>query len=363
MITPILLEKLNWTALSCHDRALAIAAENLRPNSGVCFALFRMLGSDRFERYTEMRVGDDQYYAFLSQMTGIRIVRHFVDADNFSSCIQDHLNQGHLLVCATDNMYNPQSNYFGIKSHMHFVVIGPGAQQGAVQCVDEDWSKQYWNPDNCKNGIQYISTMRSMEELSTLCLHMRGCDSFFREEPTLKDRNVEYSVLYSLDTNQCNPLPVETIIRQYHTQLEDLLEHDVHHSQYLQNQYEVFYRNFDTMLDSMPQLTLETASGLLKNDPHGLKKYVYYPAELRCWLAHYQHLSAQYQIFVQQKHPSAQELAQELAQILEKYSIVQNSIIVAVVQKQRMLLAHAYHLFMQLYQMEVEISQRILRLI
>ena len=117
-----LIKQISWDGLSCHDRSMAYAFESLKKHSGLYFLLFKMIGNDFFQRNYNTDIGDDGYYSFISQKTGINIGLKSIDiCDNVYERLHSVNSETERIIIVINSCNESRSNMYKKENHPHFI--------------------------------------------------------------------------------------------------------------------------------------------------------------------------------------------------------------------------------------------------
>lgn len=204
----------DWKALSCHDRALAIVAENIYTNTSACFVLFKFMGRDYLKRTYQDAIGDDKYYEFVSTLAHIEILEVLDESDDMKKTLIEKIRNDEKIVLIANNMYDNESFSYQKEDHPHFLVLkGYDYNSDSFLLIDEDYSKKYWLAQNSKYGVKYIDKRMDAEKLIKMCSHVKTFGRY-------KDINSEFKFAYYKVAPRKEPFKIESLYQLYREQLQ-----------------------------------------------------------------------------------------------------------------------------------------------
>lgn len=175
------INQLDWNALSCFDRSLAIISENLKQNSLFYYLLFKPMFKDYLERDLNLSIGDDKYYETIQKKTNVsyNLKTESIKKDIVKTLI-NKIDKNFILMLVTNNFYRKGSMSFNKENHPHFIILkGYNVKDKVFYILDEDLSKNYSKTENFKDGVQYIDQIISFEDMVLLMSNIT-CFSKFK---------------------------------------------------------------------------------------------------------------------------------------------------------------------------------------
>lgn len=165
---------MDWNTLSCLDKALALAASLCHQNAFWNFILRKYSESDCLTRCVPLDYADTVYYDRIGRFAGIKIQHRPVSRNSSYAVISESLKSGNLCVIIINNKFRAGSKHFGIKDHPHFVLITK-IHNGICSIIDEPLEREFWKPENYKNGVEYS---RQNVEYNSLLAMTQNIDRF-----------------------------------------------------------------------------------------------------------------------------------------------------------------------------------------
>lgn len=337
------IEHFEWNSLSCMDRAILYATEELKKNSLVSFILLRYHFTEYLRKWKKIGRCDWSYYKELLETIGIEIELQECRHNELEDIARKMLDGNSKIVCAVDNFYQEGSNYYGIIHHPHFICISDYSS-GAFKAFDEDYTGEFWKKENFSKGIKYIPkeiTSKKLKELAnTRCLFNGTSDCTF------------YKI-----TKKENDLDVLAIAcDSYLHQLNYMVNNADNEQTFLLGQISTFQsqqEKYHKMYFDIFAKGLNVTDDKVKSD---LKKLIKYP-EGWCYAeSRMKHISSQLRFF-EQCDCDSQPISlfvNQLSELLRMFGELELQIAKQVATGKKTEYENAVKIFEQIYAQEIE---------
>lgn len=233
------LNRLNWSVLSCHDKALAVAAEAIQENASLLFVLQKFAGRDNLLTDSNMGIGSDSYYAYIGRSCGIKFQRMYGKADRLLAQLQALADSGSVAVFMVNTKYQTGARMAGKKDHPHFMVY-KGYDQEGYHFIDEDWSKEYWKIRDTETDVHYVERALGFEELEALACGISSCNIFSSDADAQAFGEEKYFAYYLVTGDGDNPLSLEQIGQSFRSSMRSYLDSRDAHLEYILKQMDHF---------------------------------------------------------------------------------------------------------------------------
>lgn len=267
------INRMDWNTLSCLDKALALAASLCHQNAFWNFVFRKYSESDCLTRCIPLDYADTKYYDKVGCYAGIEIQYRSVSRNSSYAVISESLKSGNLCVVIINNKFRPGSKHFEVKDHPHFVLIIE-MHDGICSIIDEPMEREFWKPENYKNGVEYS---RQNIDYNSLLAMTFDTDQFAQ--------CLGFHVNCTDDLYWFSIAPIDLAPEK--TQINSILNNEISlmvdsvesHTDYINRELTKFQKSY---FDRYQRLNLSDAidmSELHKSDPLGIKEKTYFPYE------------------------------------------------------------------------------------
>lgn len=354
-ITPYL-DYFEWASLSCFERTLAMVGENIREKFGLYLLLLKYEGNDYFRRSMSLGIGDNGFYRYIAEKSGIDIKKEKILRRDFGDVLKQLTDNGDVFICATNNKYQKGSKHYMIKDHMHFlIIVGYDEEANKYIVYDEDETGEFWKSENYKDGIRYIIKYIESEELFELCTHMKGANIFFGDDLNKEDYGI---IFYLKENGGTSEDPWDGFLRQ----IKYCCEHRDDIYIFIADRIAEYRADYKTRPLPGDIRNIDAAYRLNLNDPLGLKKRIFFPDECVLFENHYKELLTirRFMEIVVVQNETVKETIAQLRYIECGYTSIKNTIAKAVLMLQDVCIDQALDIFEKLYNSEIEVFEYIL---
>ena len=241
------LNRLNWNVLSCHDKALCVAAESLKKNASLYFILFKLCGRDYLRRHYDLGIGDREYYDFVGNLCGIHLERKYGKKDEFLEVIKNLADLQQHCVLMINTKYQAGARLVGKKDHPHFMAY-QGYDREGFCFIDEDWSRQYWKTKDVDDVIYCRRKIRP-EELITMAGSVNACNIFAAQDSDVPSG--DYFLYYLLTKTNDTPCELSEIKKDFIRQLSFLVKNYLPLMNYAREKMDTFTANLSEYRNEM----------------------------------------------------------------------------------------------------------------
>ena len=267
------INRMDWNTLSCLDKALALAASLCHQNAFWNFVFRKYSESDCLTRCIPLDYADTEYYDKVGFHAGIEIQRRSISRNLSYAAIRESLKSGNLCVVIINNKFRPGSKHFGVKDHPHFVLIIE-MHNGICSIIDEPLEREFWKPENYKNGVEYS---RQNIDYNSLLAMTHNTDQF-AQRLGFHVNNTENLYCFSIASIKLAPekTQINTILSNEISLMVDSVNS---HTDYINREITKFQKSY---FDRYQRLNLSDTidiSELHKSDPLGIKEKTYFPYE------------------------------------------------------------------------------------
>lgn len=231
--------KLNWSVLSCHDKALAIAAESLIPNASLYFLLFKFAGRNNLLSDRNMGIGNDSYYKYIENESGLVFERCYINGSLLFDELKHLADIKATVVFLVNTKYQKGARLEGKKDHPHFMVYKGYSEQG-YHFIDEDWSKEYWRIKSTDTDVCYVERVIGFDELEALACGISSCNVFPVDQSKKEKAGSPHFIYYKLVNSACKPCHLDSIQERFIETLSQYLETREEHYAYIISEMEKF---------------------------------------------------------------------------------------------------------------------------
>lgn len=363
----------DWKGLSCHDRALAIVAENIYKGSSACFILFKMMGRDYLNRTYADSIGDNAYYKFLSKISHIDIIEVLERENNLEKILKQNVDENEKLVLIGNSKYENESSSYRKEDHPHFIVLN-GYNRNNFITIDEDYSKKYWKAENSKNGVNYIEKEISVNKLVNICSNIKNFDRY-------KSCNNNFNYAYYKLSPSNEKFCVKHMMKLYYKQLEDVVRQKEEHRIFCLNILNNYLKKIDTEMYSILYAASQkinyiddsgaTFQEILNQKNNSLISLVLkipgwfiYPNECQIIGIHHHNIYANY---IYWKHTALKSdsqmfITRGLEALISSYDEIQKLVTYSILQKSEEVFISVIHKFERVYLNEIKLYEQFLKL-
>ena len=231
--------RLNWSVLSCHDKALAIAAESLIENASLYFLLFKFAGRDNLISDRNMGIGSDGYYKYIEDESGLTFERCYINGSLLFNELKRLADTKATVVFLVNTKYQKGARLAGKKDHPHFMVYKGYSEQG-YHFIDEDWSKEYWRIKSTDTDVCYVERIIGFDELEALACGISSCNVFPLDQSKKEKAGSPHFVYYKLVNSVCKPCRLDRIQARFIETFSQYLESEKEHYAYIISEMEKF---------------------------------------------------------------------------------------------------------------------------
>lgn len=328
------INKYDWNALSCLDRALAIISENVRENSYLYYLLFKPMFKDYLNRDMNLSIGDDKYYEIIQKKSNV-FFKHIVKVQNNNNLINTlikEINDNNALVLVTNNKYRKGSMSFNKKNHPHFIVIkGYNKVKQVFYAIDEDMGVDYSKTENFKNGINYIEQEFDFDYIKNLMSDI-NCFTKFKE---YQDKVFSYYAFKVEKQNMCNENEILNLLNEQCLKLKE------------ENELAIIKKAIEEH-----SLTLDKNKKLTIEDIAYLKNWIVYPGVLVKLGIHHIQIKILNKFLEIHKYKIYNKLRSEITNLLEKYENIRLLVAKMVIFQDNTIAPIIYNKFENIYETE-----------
>ena len=242
----LLLNQFNWNVLSCHDKALCVAAESIKKNAALFFILFKIAGRDFLRRHYDMGIGDAKYYSYIGEMCGLNLQRHYGHKEDFIDELKRLADSQEHCVLMINTKYQRGARLEGKKDHPHFMAY-QGYDGDDFYFIDEDWTKQYWKTKDVDEVI-YCQRKISKDELIMLGTNVDTCNIFGNEDIVPQDKYFMYYLLTKTNEQSCE---LDEIRELFKKELTYLVQHNIELMDYAKREMDMFSQKLTEYREKM----------------------------------------------------------------------------------------------------------------
>lgn len=267
------INKMDWNTLSCLDKAFSLAASLYHPHAFWSFVFRKYSESDCLTRCIPLDYADTVYYDKVGRYAGIQIQYCSVSKSSSYAVISDALKSGELCVVIINNKYRPGSKHFGIKDHPHFVLITQ-MRDGVCSIIDEPLQKEFWKPENYKNGVEYSRQSIEYDSLVSMICNTDQFAQCLGFQASCSDNLYYFSIA-----------PMELAFEQTHINL--ILKNEINlmvgsaesHIEFIDREITKFQKLYMDRYQRFNLAKTIDMNELHKSDPLGIKEKTYFPYE------------------------------------------------------------------------------------
>ena len=368
--------RLNWSVLSCHDKALAIASEALIPHATLYFILFKFAGRDNLRADSQMGIGKDSYYRYLMKESGLNFQRVYRKGDSLREELKILSDNNEVAVFLVNTKYQTGARLAGKKDHPHFMVYKGYSEEG-YHFVDEDWSKEYWRTRDTDTDVCYIERVIPFEELEALTYGIKSCHIFDSDSEKEQFGNDNYFIYYRITCENTSCL-LEDVQKKFEYNMREYLADKEGHYGFIIEQMDVFKeklasRRAETIqevnsrlpaseLEADRQAMLQQEIAAKKDELFAIRNRFIYPYESELIGAHADFLYSIWRV-IQLRSNSFENKAkwiQEVDLLWKQYGIIKMQISRGVILTDTALIDRAIELFQKAFEKECLLYQDLL---
>lgn len=334
--------RLDWSVLNCHDRALALAASVYNENLFWNFLMCHYSGTDYLKNFNKNNYYGSMCYDYIANISGLRFIRRTISREML---INDLVLCKAPCVLIINNYYRKGSKHFNKKAHPHFVLIcQTDADTQKIKILDELMEKQYWKTENFKDGVEYEFQDISFDDVLELT---KGTDDFASEMGfcvrTQENVCAYYYVVEKIGDVKLSPDKI--LLSEY----KNIVESCDSHVQYIKKQLESFSLKIEKRYLGFPIIDSKYLSMLNVNDPTEIKAKLYFPYEWQLVEFHYRFLK---RIAVCEKHILNIE-RKKLSTFISRYDLIKTQLCLFIMKKNYENINNLIKKFIDLYKEEV----------
>lgn len=232
------INRLNWSVLSCHDKALAIAAEAIIPQSSLYFILFKFAGRENLRTDSHMGIGNDSYYHYISKESGLNFKRVYRKGDSLSEWLKVLSDRNEVAVFLVNTKYQSGARLAGKKDHSHFMLY-KGYSEDGYHFIDEDWSKEYWRTRDTDTDVFYVERVIPFKDLELLALGITSCHIFESDVEKEQFGNDSYFIYYHITCKNTFCL-LSDIQSKFEHHMHDYLAEKDEHFRFILSNMDIF---------------------------------------------------------------------------------------------------------------------------
>ena len=278
------IEFFDWNSLSCMDRAILYAALTMNEESAIPFILLRYHFSEYLRKWSKLGRCDHLYYKKICQILGLDLELILCEDGELETQIGCEINESTKFVCAVDNYYQKDSNYYNAIHHPHFICLY-GYASGSFDAYDEDYSGQFWIKENFLHGIRYVSKSISIDELKILA-----------NTQHLFDRK-NACILYKISKKRSVNNQMSKLCKEYYRQLEYMVNNANQELDFLLHKISLF-RSFQEEYNKEYRALVFGKTPMLEDQKKSnLKKLIKYPGGWCYAESRIKHIGAQKKFF------------------------------------------------------------------
>ena len=372
------INRLNWSVLSCHDKALAVAYEALIPNSSLHFILHKFAGRDNLRADRQMGIGKDSYYRYIMEESGLYFRRVYKKGDSLREELKRISNHNEVAVFLVNTKYQPGARLAGKKDHPHFMVY-KGQEEDGYHFIDEDWSKEYWRTRDTDTDVCYVERVISFEDFETLALGITRCDIFASDDERRQLDNEPFFIYYCVSDQKNKPCILSELQKKFENNMHGYLAGKQNHLNFVISEMEVFkeklqIRRTETIEEVNSRLSLSEREAdrqamkqqeiaARKDEIFAVRSRFIYPYESELLGAHADFLYSIMRLVQLRSNRFAgkEEWLCDAEALLKRHTIIKMQISRGLILTDSTLIDRAVELFYKAFDDECMLYQRLLR--
>lgn len=334
--------RLDWSLLNCHDRALALASSVYNESFIWNFLTCHYSGTSELKNFKSNNYYGSACYDYIAELSGLRFERRVVPRNEL---INGLISCQLPCVLIINNFYRKGSKHFYKKSHPHFVfVYETNADARRIKILDELMEKQSWRPENFKDGVEYEPQELSFDDAMELT---KETDKFADEIGfDVKADGSAYAYYYAVEKiGDAKSSPDKILLSVYKSMIESWDSH----LKYIQNQLECFSSKIEERYSDFPDIDSEYLANLNANDPTGIKAKLYFPYEWQLVEFHYRFLK---RIYVCEEHFLNIE-RENLPSLINRYDLIKTQLSLFIMKRNYTAINSLIIKFITLYNDEI----------
>ncbi len=337
------IECFDWNALSCMDRSILYAVEDLKENAAVLIILLRYHFSDYLKKWKNIGKSDYLFYKNLLSSIGVDIELLSCAQSDLGRVVCEELDRENRIVCVVDNYYQKGCNYYLTAHHPHFICL-LDYSSGFFKAFDEDYTGEFWLKENYLNGIRYISKDITIDTLKAL-------------SDTSNLFNGRYdNMLYKISMKPCNLDVVSIACDLYFKQVKYMLDNEEDELSFLLEKIKTFESSQKDFHNMYCNIFLKNDDSTVDEAKEKLKKLIKYPGNWCYAESRMKHISSQLHFFEvcrYESHPT-NAFTERLRIIMRLYRDLELQIARCVMSGLVEDLQKAMCLFNTIYKQEIE---------